>query len=249
MPAWLSDVPILLDLLPILLAVSVVTVGSYVQSSIGFGLAIIAAPVLFFLNPSYVPAPITVCALALSIFNLWSHRNSVSFTGLAFAILGRIPGSVAGAILIYWIDQEALGLWIGISVLFAVVVSLKVIVLTPTRRHMFTAGFLSGFMGTSTSIGGPPMALLLQHQTASFIRANLSAFFTLSCVMSLLMLVPVGYFGTQQMWLSLPLLPGTWVGYWLARKTWHLISPELLRTSSLVLCSAAGIMAVISFWL
>jgi hypothetical protein len=44
-------------------AMLIIFVGSYVQSSIGFGLAIISAPVLFFIDPMYVPAPITISAL------------------------------------------------------------------------------------------------------------------------------------------------------------------------------------------
>ena len=51
----------------LLTAVMVIFVGSYVQSSIGFGLAIIAAPLLYFIDPLYVPAPITICALTLSV--------------------------------------------------------------------------------------------------------------------------------------------------------------------------------------
>ena len=232
----------------LLLAISIITLGSYVQSSIGFGLAIIAAPVLFFLDPAYVPAPITVSAFALSLVNAWGHRDSVSLSGLKFAVIGRVPGSLAGALLIVWIDQDLLGLWLGVTVLLAVAVSLKSVALTPTTGHMLTAGFMSGFMGTSSSIGGPPMALLMQHQEARFVRANLSAFFVVSCLMSLAMLAPVGYFGSREILLALPLLPGTLFGYWLARHTWHLISPRLLRISSLALCSVAGFVAVLSFW-
>ena len=83
----------------------VIFVGSYVQSSIGFGLAIIAAPLLYFIDPLYVPAPITICALTLSVANAAKFWKSISFAGLKFAILGRIPGTVAGGFLLLWIDQ------------------------------------------------------------------------------------------------------------------------------------------------
>ena len=230
-------------------AVAVVVAGSYIQSSIGFGLAIVSAPLLFLINPDYVPAPITVCAFTLSIANTWSHRDSVSFSGLKYAILGRIPGTLAGGLLILWIDQQLLGLWLGISVLLAVALSIKSVSVTPTNGHMLTAGFISGFMGTSSSIGGPPMALVMQHQDAQFIRANLSAFFIVSSIMTLAMLAPIGYFGPSHMLLSLPLLPGTLLGYWLARKTWHLISPRLLRYSTLILCFVCGLLAMLSYWI
>ena len=233
----------------IAIAALVIFVGSYVQSSIGFGLAIIAAPVLFLIDPLYVPAPITVSALTLSLANSYSHWRSISFRGLKFAILGRIPGTVAGGLLLLWIDQQSLALWLGVSVLVAVLLSLSNIVFKPTPGTLFSAGFLSGFMGTSSSSGGPPIALVLQHQENDFIRANLAAFFVISCFMSLLMLGSIDKFGMQQIRLSLPLMPATLVGYWLAMKTMHRISHQNLRRFSLLLCTMAGIAAIGSYWL
>ncbi len=232
-----------------LIAVLVIVAGSFIQTAIGFGLAVIAAPILYFMNPDYVPAPITVAALTLSLANAWRFRQSISFTGLKFAFLGRVPGTVGGGLLIFWIDQRTLGLWLGMSVLAAVWLSLGKVAFRPTRPAMFTAGFLSGFMGTSTSIGGPPMALVLQHQTADFIRANMAAFFVVSCVLTLIMLSFVGRFGEQQLLLSLPFLPATLLGYWLAMRSVHLITSRMLRLGSLTLCCIAGFAAVISYWI
>ncbi len=230
-------------------AALIVVVGSFVQTAIGFGLAVIAAPLLFFIDPLYVPAPITLAALTLSLANAWRFRRSISLAGLRFAILGRVPGTAAGGLLIFWIDQRTLGLWLGISVLAGVWLSFGKLAFRPTRGAMFCAGFLSGFMGTSSSIGGPPMALVLQHQTADFIRANMAAFFVVSCVMSLLMLSLVGRFDARHMLLSLPFMPACLLGYWLALRSVHLITCRMLRLGSLSLCAAAGCAAVISYWL
>ncbi len=235
--------------LDLLLAAAVVTLGSYVQSSIGFGLAIIAAPILFFIDPFYVPAPVTVSALTLSLANALKHRHAISFQGLKYAIIGRIPGTILGGMLLLWIDQQALALWIGISVIAAVLLSLKNVAFSPNNPAMFTAGFLSGFMGTSSSIGGPPMALILQHQKNDFIRANMAAFFVVSCLMSLAMLATVGHFGRDQLVLALPLVPACLVGYWLAMRTVHLISHQNLRRFSLALCAMSGTFAVVSYWI
>ncbi len=232
----------------IVAAFIVIFVGSFVQSSIGFGLAIIAAPLLFFIDPFYVPAPITISALTLSLANAAKHWDSISFKGLKFAIIGRVPGTIIGGLLLLWIDQRALALWLGLSVLLAVGLSMANIVLKPTNKALFSAGFLSGFMGTSSSIGGPPMALVLQHQANDFIRANMAAFFVVSASMSLCMLATVGRFGWQEMQLALPLMPATLAGYWLAMRTLHLISHQNLRRASLLLCVVAGSMAVASYW-
>jgi len=232
----------------LMITVLVILVGSYVQSSIGFGLAIIAAPLLYFIDPLYVPAPITICALTLSVANAAKLWGSISFEGLKFAILGRVPGTVAGGLLLLWIDQRSLALWLGVSVIVAVGLSLANIMLRPTAPAMFSAGFLSGFMGTSSSIGGPPMALVLQHEENDFIRANLAAFFIVSCLMSLAMLATVDRFGWPHIQISLPLIPATLIGYWLAMRTLHKISHKRLRMVSLSLCVVAGCIAVASYW-
>lgn len=232
----------------ILIAFLVILIGAFVQTSIGFGLAVIAAPILYLLDPYYIPAPITVCALVLSLLNVYSYRGHVSFRGLRNAIIGRIPGSLMGALLLLWIDKDWLALWIGVSVLLAVAVSLTSLRWQPTPGRMLLAGFMSGFMGTSSSIGGPPMALLWQHQEVNLIRANLSAFFVVSCVMSLVILAPVGHFGTRQILLSLPLLPATCLGFFIARRSMTKVPHEQLRYASLLLCIVSGLAAVVSFW-
>ncbi|MDX1492124.1 MAG: sulfite exporter TauE/SafE family protein [Pseudohongiellaceae bacterium] len=232
----------------ILIACLVMFVGAFVQTAIGFGLAIVAAPILYFIDPLYVPAPVTMCALVLSLFNAYSHRGQVSFGGLKNAVIGRIPGSLLGAMLLLWIDKDLLALWIGISVLMAVAVSLTKLRWQPTPGRMLLAGFMSGFMGTSSSIGGPPMALLWQHQEVNLIRANLSAFFVFSCMLSLIILAPVGQFGVQHILLSAPLLPATYLGFKLARLSMGRISHAKLRYGSLLLCSLCGVAAVASFW-
>lgn len=230
----------------ILLAILIVFIGAFVQTAVGFGLAVIAAPVLFLINPAFVPAPVTVAALTLSVANALAYRDGLSLSGLKSAVIGRVPGSLAGAALLLWIDARLLALWIGISVLFAVGVSLSALRWSPTPGRMMLAGFLSGFMGTSTSIGGPPMALLWQHQQVHLIRANLAAFFVVSCIISLVVLAPVGHFGPSHMLLSLPLLPATLAGFWVARKTMHRLPHNVIRFGSLALCAASGTAAVVS---
>lgn len=232
----------------IAIAILVIFIGSFIQSSIGFGLAIVAAPVLFLIDPLYVPAPITICALTLSVANSYSHWRSISFRGLKFAIMGRIPGTISGGLLLLWIDQRALALWLGLSVLVGVAVSMSHIVFKANGRSLFCAGFLSGFMGTSTSIGGPPMALVMQHQENDFIRANLAAFFVVSCFMSLVMLTSIDRFGMEHIIISLPLMPATLAGYWVAMRSMHRISHENLRRVSLGLCAVAGSAAIGSYW-
>ena len=93
------------------------------------------------------------------------------------------------------------------------------------------------------------MALVLQHQGNDFIRANLAAFFVVSCLLSLLMLATVDRFGMKEVLIALPLMPATLAGYWVAMQTLHLFSHQSLRHISLVLCALSGTVALISYWI
>ncbi len=232
----------------VLLAALFIFIGSFVQSSIGFGLAIVAAPILFILSPDYVPGPITAVALVLSVVNTYRYRANISLRGLGAAIAGRVPGSLAGGALLYWLDAKSLSLWLGITVLIGVLVSVLPVRITPNPRRMFTAGFLSGFMGTSTAIGGPPMALLLQHEHANLIRANLSAFFIVSCILSLAVQVPTGYMSAHHLLLTLPLIPASLLGFWVSTRWVEHISNQHIRIASLLLCSISGLAAIAGYW-
>jgi len=231
------------------LAALIIFIGSFVQSAIGFGLAIVAAPFLFLLSPDYVPAPITFVALVLSVANTYRYRSNISLKGLGAAIVGRIPGTVAGGALLLWVDAKSLSLWLGLSVLIAVAVSLLPVRIAPTPPRMLFAGFLSGFMGTSTAIGGPPLALLLQHEQANLIRANLSAFFIVSCILSLLTQGYTGHMSWHHFTLTLPLIPAMLLGYWLATRYVERIASHHIRLVSLCICSFSGIGAIALYWM
>ncbi|MCE7630818.1 sulfite exporter TauE/SafE family protein, partial [Vibrio fluvialis] len=58
----------------VLIAMFLIFVGSFVQTAIGFGLAVVAAPLLFMVSPDYVPAPICIVALFISLLSAMKHR-------------------------------------------------------------------------------------------------------------------------------------------------------------------------------
>jgi len=57
-----------MSILEAALAALAIFIGAFVQTSIGFGLAIVSAPFLFYLNPAYVPVPITIATLTNVMF-------------------------------------------------------------------------------------------------------------------------------------------------------------------------------------
>lgn len=227
-----------------LIAIFLIFLGSFVQTAIGFGLAIVAAPLLFLISADYVPAPICIVALFISILNALKHRSNIELGGLKMALIGRVPGSIAGGILLVLVSTDVLALWLGLLVLFAVAVSLLPYRIEPTPIKMGIAGFFSGFFGTSSAIGGPPMALILQHQEANQLRGNLSAFFVFSSIISLIIQIPAGFLTLHHLWITIPLIPSAWLGYKLAMMTTQSLPKDNIRFAALLLCTISGVTAV-----
>jgi uncharacterized membrane protein YfcA len=227
-----------------LIAMFLIFLGSFVQTAIGFGLAIVAAPLLFLISADYVPAPICIVALFISILNALKHRSNIELGGLKMALIGRVPGSIAGGILLVLVSTDVLALWLGLLVLFAVAVSLLPYRIEPTPIKMGIAGFFSGFFGTSSAIGGPPMALILQHQEANQLRGNLSAFFVFSSIISLIIQIPAGFLTLHHLWITIPLIPAAWLGYKLAMMTTQSLPKDNIRFAALLLCTISGVTAV-----
>lgn len=229
----------------VLIAMAIIFLGAFVQTAIGFGLAIVSAPLLFQVSHDYVPAPIIISAFCITLLSTLRNRSNIEMGGLKSAIIGRIPGSIVGGVLLIYVSLDTLSLWLGITVLLSLVVSLLPFKLEPTRNKMAVAGFLSGFMGTSSGIGGPPMAILLQHQDANKFRGNLAAFFLFSSMISLLVQLFLGYLTMRHLYLSLPLIPAAWAGYKVASLITHRLSKQWIRKGALLLCFVSGLGAII----
>ena len=230
-----------LTLLELLLACLLVAIGSLLQGALGFGLAIFAAPLLFLIDPIFIPGPVLFVAMVISALILWMNRTGLAVGELGSAVVGRMPGMALAFWLLGVAAPWVLSLVLGVAVLLGVLASLSPLRITPTRNRLFVAGFLSGFMGTSTSVGGPPMALVYQHATGPRIRANLSGYFLVGTVVSLTGLVLLGHFREPELELALVLTPAALVGLFLARYALRWVDAGRIRPALLVLCSVAAL--------
>jgi uncharacterized membrane protein YfcA len=134
----------------------------------------------------------------------------------------------------------------GFSILFGVLVLLAVLLsalgfsIRPTGRNVLVAGTLAGFMGTTSSIGGPPVALIFQDMPGPELRGTLSAYFLGSTMLALTALTAIGRFGESELGLALSLLPGLLLGLALSSMTAGMLDRRGIRPLILLLSGLAG---------
>lgn len=228
-----------------LLAVVIVFFGALVQSAFGFGIAVLGAPLLILISTDYIPGPLTLSALVQSAMMMWVNRSGIDYKPLKAAFIARIPGSIAGVWLLTLLSPQTLSIAIGVLVVISVIISLAKFPIQPTPKAYFVGSFFSGLFGPSTSIGGPPIALVLQNETGLRIRANLGAYFTFGCMVTMVLLVITGQFTQHHLEISIPLLPAAVLGV-LAARTLPLEKWDgIMKPAILVLCSVSAMIAIV----
>ena len=159
-------------------------VGAFVQSTTGFGFALVLSPALFaVMDPVEAVMALLVLGLALSLLVLFERGRPehVDWRALAPMLVAALPGLVLGAIALTRLSKEVLQVAVGVAVMAAAAWQLR-------RRRRGAephpvpaglAGFTSGALTTSINVSGPPIVLWLESRGAppEEFRASLAATF------------------------------------------------------------------------
>ncbi len=182
--------------------IPVIFLASLIKGTTGFGFALMALPVLVHFYPVKNVIPLlTLFNFFSSVLILYQHRHQkITLENLVLPISGLI-GVMAGLTFFYISRASVLKLTIGIilsliSLAFLLGYRIKI------KRYRFgsaVAGLLSGFLGGSLSVSGPPLALFLTSLNIDNMRFRfIFAIFSIVVTVSAM----AGYIGlhTMNLW-------------------------------------------------
>lgn len=208
---------------------TVVLIAAFVQGSTGFGFALIVAPMLGLFAPALMPVSLLLLMLPLNFLVAWRERDALDIRNSLWITLGRIFGTIGGMSLILVMSTGQLNAVTGAVTITAAVLTLLLPVFRPNRRALAGAGFVTGVTETTTGIGGPPLALVYQHQPAAAMRSTLATCFLFGELLSLAMLWAADRTNWQHAVGAMQLVPALLVGV-MASKFSHVhLSPKFLR--------------------
>ncbi|TMR23367.1 sulfite exporter TauE/SafE family protein [Nonomuraea turkmeniaca] len=229
----------------LILAGLAVFVGAIVQGAVGFGLGLVGAPVLTLLNPELMPGAIQVVNLTLPLFTLAAEWRRVDWRGLGFAVLGRVPGSVLGALVVVYVSVYTRGIFVAVMVLVAVALTARALSVPRNGVTITSAGFVSGITGTATGIGGPPLALVYQSAKGPQIRATLAMFFFLSAAQSLGILALVDELPSRALTTGAILIVPMVLGFLVSGPLRRYLDGGKVRAAVLVVAAASAVALIV----
>ncbi len=219
--------------------------AAFVQGSIGFGLAMVAAPLVLMVDQRFVPAGMIMVSPMLTTLMVVRERHHIKLRRVGWLVLGNLVGTVFAVAALVRLDERLFDIVFAVSVLLAVAISLVGVVPQLTTRNSVMAGWLSGLMGTLTSIGGPPVALFYQNEAGSRVRADLSAYFLVCALFAMIALIAAGKLGRTEALLGLHLVPGLVAGFAFSFLGARLIDRGWVKPAVLALSGVSAVVVLV----
>lgn len=231
---------------PTLLALGlVVGVGAFVQSSIGFGIAVVSAPFVVVVRPDLMPVALLVCTFTLPIIQLSTGPREVAWRPLGWAVAARLVATPIGVLLVASTSADAIALAVGVLILVTVIASVVAVEIRLTRGSAMGAGAISGVSGTAASIGGPFLALVLRHEPPDRLRATLAVFFMAGSTMGVGGLAIAGQVTGDQLRAGLLWVPFVLLGHVIAGPVRARMPAAAVRRGVLTFCVVASVSVIV----
>ncbi|MCC6792779.1 MAG: sulfite exporter TauE/SafE family protein [Thermomicrobiales bacterium] len=226
----------------------IVLIAGVIVGLAGFGFALFAVPpLLFFQEPSTVVVLVNFLGFTSGIAVVYAESHQVRLPTLRELVPWAIVGLIAGTAVLRSVEGIYIKLLASVVVVVFAIVAAAGITLPGAQRPGATivAGLVSGALGTSAGLPGPPIALLFTARElppAAF-RVTITSYFMIVDLIAIALLAVSGQIGRSDMVLSVGMLPAALAGRWVGWRLTRRISPVSFRRiviGLLLLTGASG---------
>ncbi len=208
--------------------VGVIFIATVVRSTLGFGEALIAVPLLALRLPVAVAAPlavlVSVTVAAVIVAQDWRRIEMRSASWLIVSALGGIP---LGLLLLARVDDAVvkaiLGTVIAIFALYSLTARNRLHLPHDHWGWLIGSGFCSGVLGGAYGMNGPPLAVYgaLRRWSPRHFRATLQGYFLVASAVGMAGYASLGLWSAALTRYYLLSLPAAVVGIGIGRRLNH----------------------------
>ncbi|NDV21160.1 sulfite exporter TauE/SafE family protein [Desulfovibrio sp. JC022] len=234
---------------PFVLVPAIFFIAGLMQGLTGFGCALIAMPLLAYVVDIKIAVPVcTLCGIFINLNMTYKLRKSLDRNKILPLIIGSVPGSVFGTMMLKEVNGDYIRLFLGLLIAGFAAYSLiaKPIKLNISDKWGYLSGFMTGAIAAAVSAGGPPTIIYtsLRDWDKDSFKATLVSFFMAAGIMAavghLLSGLTTIYIFKLFLASTLPIVMGTLAGGMIS----GLLSEDFYRRIVMVLLVIMGLMLI-----
>ena len=207
--------------------------AAFIQSITGFGLVIIAAPLLmFFYEPKLTVPIMLLIACSSNAVQGFFMRREANLPLIRWMYLGMLAGQPVGFFFFTHVSNDALKVFINVIVLLSLLLmQISHRRIPECRRNTIITGMLSGFTAITTGMGGLPFLIYLAYATMppNTFRATCFVYFFLGNATSLISYLIGGFPLSAALHEYIFLLPALALGIIVGHESIRFMPAALLR--------------------
>ena len=235
----------------LVVAFVVIILAAAVSGLIGFGLAVVAVPLLLiFFEPVEVVVLIAFISLFTNAVIVQDSWREVETRSVLALIPWAVIGLIFGTEILRSANPDYIRLGVGVIVVLSAVLLLRDATLKSIEGHLGTvlAGASSGALATSTGIAGPPIVLLFAARglPKDSFRASNAAYFLVLSVAIIVTLFVRDIVETSELWTAAALVPAAFIGKTLGTALVKRLSDEAFRRITLAIVLFTGVLGVLT---
>jgi uncharacterized membrane protein YfcA len=230
-----------------LVALLVFTVAAAAQAVTGFGLALVAVPLMaVLLDPVAAVVVTTMVSLVLTGIASWRERGHVERV-IATRLTGAgLIGMPLGLLVLTRLDERSLKMFIAVALLVLVGLMVLKVRLPAGTAVQYGAGVVSGISLTSTGMNGPPLVLALQARDLPprRFRGTLQVVFCAQDLVAVVAFISLGYLDAVTAAAAVAGAVGVSAGWRAGDRLFGRLPPERFRALVLVMLALTALVAL-----
>lgn len=235
----------------LLTVVAIVFVAALVHSTLGFGTALVAMPMLVAVLDVKLATPLVgltmLTTIALLLVRSWRDLDVKAASHL---LIASIPGIPLGLLVLRFAPQDLFKTTLGVLLIAVGLCNLRTSVL-PRLEHIRWAhlfGFISGMFGSAYNVNAAPVAVygILRRWPPEGFRATLQGYFFPSTLLIVGSHALAGLWTPDVFGFYLPAVPAIIVAVFLGRIIGARIAPARFQRVLYVALLAFGLMLLVS---
>jgi len=226
-------------------------ISAMLQGFTGFGFSILAVPLItLFISPKIAVPILVMFSIIINVVVFSSSRKEFNIKRIWLLLVFGIIGMPLGTYFLVVLNDNIIKLFIGIFIaLFGLLLLLGFRKeFKREKLSMIPIGFVSGILGGSVSMSGPPIILFLSNQGVNrqTFRANLAVYFFILNMFTIPVYVFNGLITKQVINYSVTFMPGLIIGVIIGNFLSHKIKENHFRKLTLILLIIMGVLSIIS---